>query len=136
MDYCIAFTLNTGIERFSNWLEHEASRRFFRNPIENKDGSHIVTQPMRHEHRKHVTVCSFEGVYEPAVDNRVAKLMGVIFKFELMPEIHPSKFEVRATCKRKGAMSAYATALVAIALTYPKSKDTIFNRSGLTTRKL
>ena len=131
VDYSITFTLNTDAERFSNWLEHEAQDRFFRKPIENKDGSHIVLQPMRHEHRKNVTVCSFEGVYEPAGDNRVAKLMGVIFKFELMPETDPNKFEVKAICKRKGAMSAYAIALVAIALTYPESKGTIMQQVGI-----
>jgi hypothetical protein len=127
----IKFTINTDRERFANWLQNNATRRFFQRPIENEDGSSIVLQPMSKRQVKHVTVCSFEAVYEPAGENRVAKLMGVLFYFELMPETHPNKFEVKATIKQKSAMSVWAELIVAIALAYPESEKTIKRHFGI-----
>jgi hypothetical protein len=127
----VRFTLNTNRERFANWLQDNATRRFFRRPIENEDGSRIILQPMSKRQVKSVAVCSFEGVYEPAGENRVAKLMGVLFNFELMPETHPNKFEVKTTIKRKSAVHAWSELIVAIAVAYPESEKTIKWQFGI-----
>ena len=125
-DYTTAkFTLDTDRERFANWLQDDATRRFEFRPIENQDGSHIRLQPMSKRQVKQVIICSFEGIYEPTGENRAAKLMGVLFNFKLMPEKHSNKFEVKTIIRQYPALPFWSELIVSIARTYPESEKTI-----------
>ena len=57
--------------------------------------------------------------------------MGALFKFELMPESHPDKFEVISIMKQKAAIKTWSELIVAIAVAYPEWKETIVQQVGI-----